>query len=128
MNYEQQANDFAKAHGVKLSVLSAKYGQMPNWNNSTLRWIFKLRLTRGRRRYTFVFGQSVHSDRKKPTMYDVLSCLTKYNPGTFEDFCADYDYDTYSRRAERIYKAVCREWKAVERLFGDIIEELQEIQ
>lgn len=32
-----------------------------------------------------------------------------------------------SRRAEKIYNSVCREWRAVDRLFSDVLEELQEI-
>lgn len=64
----------------------------------------------------------------EPTMYDVLTCLTKYDPNTFEDFCSEFGYDTDSRAAERTHKAVVKEYEAVERLFGDIIEELAEIQ
>lgn len=63
-----------------------------------------------------------------PTAYDILTCLTKYDVGTFENFCGDFGYDTDSRSAERIYKSVCEEWKAVDRLFSDVIDELQEIQ
>lgn len=63
-----------------------------------------------------------------PTMYDVLTCLTKYDPYSFEDFCGDYGYDEDSRKAEKIYRAVVKEYKAVQRLFGDILEELQEIE
>lgn len=48
--------------------------------------------------------------------------------GTFEDFCNDFDYDTDSRTAERTYKAVCREYKGVLRVFGDVMDKLQEIQ
>jgi len=64
-----------------------------------------------------------------PTAYDVLTCLTKYDPGTFEDFCSNYGYDTDSRKAEKIYKEVCDEWLNVAKLFTDAeIEQLQEIQ
>ena len=62
-----------------------------------------------------------------PSAYDVLACLTKYNPGDFEDFCADYGYDEDSRTAEKIFLAVIKEWNAVNNIFGDLMEELQEI-
>lgn len=66
---------------------------------------------------------------KHPTAYDVLTCLTKYDPGTFENFCADFGYDTDSRKAERTYKACRKEWKQVAKLFtADQLELLQEIQ
>lgn len=127
MDYQQQALDFAKSHGIKLSIMDAWFGTMSYWNDKQERHIFKMRLTRGRKQYTIVFGQSIAAGAKEPTMYDVLACLTKYDPGTFENFCSDFGYNTDSRSAERTYKAVCKEWQAVERLFGDILDELQEI-
>jgi hypothetical protein len=64
-----------------------------------------------------------------PSAYDVLTCLTKYDVGTFENFCSDFGYDTDSRTAERTYKAVLEEWQNVEKLFtSEQLEELQEIQ
>ena len=63
-----------------------------------------------------------------PTAYDVLACLTKNDPGTFEDFCSDFGYDQDSRTAEKTYKAVCKEWTDVCRLWSDTeIEQMQEI-
>lgn len=63
-----------------------------------------------------------------PTAYDVLACVTKSDPGTFEDFCSDFGYDTDSRKAEGVYRAVIKEWRSVERFFTpEEITELQEI-
>ena len=71
------------------------------------------------------------SSREKntpPTSYDVLASVTKYEVGTFDDFCSEYGYDTDSRKALKTYKAVLREWKNIEKLFtAEQIEELQEI-
>ena len=74
----------------------------------------------------FTFGANLNGD--EPTAYDILACLTKYDPGTFEDFSSDYGYDEDSRKAESTYKAVCKEWRNVERVFGDCLDELREIQ
>lgn len=64
----------------------------------------------------------------KPTAYDVLACLTKYDVGSFDDFCSEFGYDEDSRTAEKIYKAVLDEWLNVQRLWNDKeIEQLQEI-
>lgn len=63
-----------------------------------------------------------------PTAYDVLASLTKYDPGTFEDFCGEYGYDTDSKKAEKTYNAVKDEFLNLSRLFTDAeIEQLQEI-
>lgn len=64
-----------------------------------------------------------------PTAYDVLACITKYNPGEFEDFCADYGYDTDSRKAKKVYKAVVKEWLKVSAMFNaEELEQLAEVQ
>lgn len=125
--YEKQANDFASKYGVKLSVISQRYGQM--WNDDKNRYIFKMRLKRNGRQYTFDFGQSIANGNKIPTMYEVLAAMQKYDCGDFEDFCRSCDYDMYENRkeTERTYKACCKEYAAMERLFSDCMEELQEI-
>lgn len=70
-----------------------------------------------------------NSDKKTPTAYDVITCIQKYDIGTFEDFCSEFGYGEDSRKAENIYKAVCKEWRQVEAFFTpDEIEILQEIQ
>lgn len=62
---------------------------------------------------------------KPPTKYDVLACLTKGDPGSFEDFCDEFG----SKAAKRVYEAVKKEWLNVCRIWNDSeIEELQEIQ
>lgn len=64
----------------------------------------------------------------KPTAYDILACMTKYDPGTFEDFCYEFGYDEDSRTAERIYFAVQKEYTQLSRIFTpEQMEELQEI-
>lgn len=68
-------------------------------------------------------------DGKPPTEYDVLACLTKYDPGTFEDFCSEFGYETDSIKATKIYQSVKSEALDVERMWSDLeIELLQEIQ
>lgn len=66
---------------------------------------------------------------EKPTAYDVLACLTKYDPVDFETFCSNYGYDTDSRKAKKTFKAVEKEYVQVVKFFtSEEIEELQEIQ
>lgn len=65
----------------------------------------------------------------RPNCYDVLACLTKYDPGTFEDFCAEYGYNEDSRTAERVYVAVQNEFANLKRIFDpEQLEAMQEIQ
>jgi hypothetical protein len=125
--YTKQANIFAQKNGVKLSFIGEPQYKKHFADDKEYRYVFKCKLTRGRKSYTFNFGQSLKSGAEEPTMYDILACIQKYDCGTFEDFCSEFGYDTDSRNAERTYKAVCKEFAGVDRLFNDIIEELQDI-
>lgn len=63
-----------------------------------------------------------------PNSYNVLACMTKYDPGTFEEFCSEYGYNEDSRTAEKIYFAVQKEYTQLARLFtAEQIEDLREI-
>lgn len=67
-------------------------------------------------------------DFAAPTAYSILSCLTKYDCGSFKDFCSEFGYDTDSKKAEKTYNAVKDEYTNVCALFTDKeIEQLQEI-
>lgn len=126
--YVKQANDFADKFGVKLSVIGEPEYRKYFADDREYRFVFKLRLKRNKKQYTFTFGQSIAEGSNEPNLYSVLACLTKCDPGDFINFCADFGYNVDSRKHEKIYKAVCKEWQAVERLFGDCLDELQEIQ
>jgi len=64
----------------------------------------------------------------KPTAYDILACLSGYEPGTFRQWCDEYGYDTDSMKAHKIYMAVQEEWEGMCRLFtAEEREKLAEI-
>lgn len=131
MDYQKQANDFAKKHGVTLKVIGEPEYRPYFLDDKEERFVFKLQLSRKGKRHTFTFGQSIASGSEEPDMYSVLAAIEKNDPEDFEWFCSNYGYDTDSRKAEKIYKAVCREYAAVQRLFADFTEdqwdELREI-
>lgn len=63
-----------------------------------------------------------------PTAYDILVCLQKYDPGSFENFCSEFGSDPDSKKAEKTYQAVRDEWLHVQSLWNDAeLEKLQEI-
>lgn len=129
--YDKQAQDFADKHNVKLSILNVEHKSYePLDDKECSRDVYTLKLSRGRKSHTFTFGQSIINSLKgiQPTMYDVLSCLTQYDPEDFECFCSNYGYNNDSISALKTYKSVCKEWKATEKLFGDVLDELREIQ
>lgn len=123
--YNQGAYLVADYLGLKMKVGDSEYRKyFPNDKES--RYVFKITLKKGSKQYSFNFGQSIAEGSNEPTLYSVLSCLQKYDVGTFEDFCDNFGYDQDSRTAERIYKAVVKEFEAMQRLFTS--EELEVLQ
>jgi hypothetical protein len=67
--------------------------------------------------------------RKAPTSYDILSCLEKYDPESFNDFCDNYGYDNDSISAHKIYESVKDQYQNLCVLFNDEeMDMLAEIQ
>lgn len=130
-SYEQQAIDFLNATGTAMKVKFLAYGFHFD-DDKQSRDIFQITLVNKLHRFIFKFGQSINDSTGNgdnlPTAYDILSCLTKYDPCDFENFCSEFGYDIDSRKAFKTYKGVRREWKNIERLFTPKqIEQLQEI-
>lgn len=146
MDYLKQAQDFLGKTRTKLEIDYIGHGHYFEDDKET-RDIYRFTLTRDGRKYTAKFGQSiVHSGtatsnfeltkqakldgdwprkgtiarkRQAPTAYDILSCLNKYEPRTFEDFCGNFGCDTDSRKAERVYFAVQKEWDGIRRIWSE---------
>lgn len=133
--YEQQAENFLQENGIGFNVKFVGYGKHFA-DDAEIRNIYELTLYRtdkgaGAGSFTVRFGQSLHATNREeaPTAYDLLASLTKSDPGSFDDFCADFGYDTDSRRAYATWEAVCEEWRKVEAFFsGEELEQLEDIQ
>jgi hypothetical protein len=132
--YQLQAENFQKSIGLKFKSTWVRYGRH-FYNDKSERHIFRITLSRNGKRFSFNFGQSVANDAQNPTIYDVLKCLQKYDVGTFEDFFSDFGYELYNnectgknKNSFKLYKAVCKEFENVEKLFSDCLDELKEIQ
>lgn len=124
--YEQTSQTFANSIGLTIKIGAPTYGRHFG-DDDQFRYIFPVTLLRERKSYRLKFGQSIKAGNTPPTAYDILACLTKYDPESFEDFCANYGYDTDSRKAKKVYKKVVKEWEGVNRLFSDVLEQLAEI-
>lgn len=128
-DYNKQAIDFLKATGTTFKAVYTKHDfYFPD--DKEQRDIYRITLKNRLHTYRFNFGQSINQSTgdggNKPRPYDVLACLTKYEVGSFENFCSDYGYDIDSRKAYKIYKAVMKEWKNIELLFSP--EQLELLQ
>ena len=78
--------------------------------------VFKCKLiNKDGEEYEFEYGKA--KDSANPDMYDILACLTKYDPCTYKDFCAEFGY-AGGEDTIKIWKSVCKEWRGVLKLFG----------
>lgn len=141
-SYEQQAIDFAAKYGLSMSAKWVKFGrhfindefnrnvwsvtlvrtlesvgEVPLGRNYTTKHKSKVKLS-----FTFNFGMGAvlqENKHKAPSLYDVLACLQKYDVGTLEDFCREFGYFKHERTSKRLYKAVCKEYASLCRLFPE---------
>jgi hypothetical protein len=132
--YEKQAQKFLEQTNTEFKAAFLKHGL--HFEDDKPRDIYLITLKRGNRIFKFNLGQSLDNslnpeyrqqikNRKVgllqyyPSAYDVLTCLTKYDPEDFKNFCSEYGYNEDSRKAERIYKAVVDEYKNVCMLWNE---------
>ena len=149
--YIKQATDFLQKTYSKMKIEYVGLAVNKEWKEKEKRCLYEITLTSPRGSMTFDFWDSIRTTRirtmpfdaynvqankelaakKKaavPSVYDVLACLQKCDPGTFENFCSDYGYDEDSRTAIRVYLAVQNEYTQLTRLFTpEQMEELAEI-
>jgi hypothetical protein len=141
--YDTQAEQFLTSNGIKFRATLSNT-KTPAWGNDGKHG-HHYRVTlysvctpdRGNhdtRRLTFDFWSSI-SDQikgiKTVRPYDVLACVSgdAYCPETFEDFCADYGYDSDSIKALQTFRRCSAFSKRLRAFFtAEELKQLQEIQ
>lgn len=121
MKYPRRDHIHGKHYQVTLSR-SGKAVTFDYWNSYRDEENGVLGEPKNRKR-TFTFA-------KKPriTAYDLLACITKNEPGPFDNFCSEYGYNGDSIKELETYRAVCEEWRKVAGFFTrEEIEQLQEV-
>lgn len=138
-DYKKQGEDFLKDTETTLEVVEAVPQRMPLWCKEGEKHgiQYSVTLKNARYSYTFDFWDSIANKEKrehgngyktKPAAYDVLACLDVLYGDTFEDFCGDFGYDVDSIKAEKTYRAVQEQDRALQKLFTmEQLEKLQEI-
>lgn len=134
--YEQQAIEFCEKTSTAYSIKFLRFGYyFPDDKEKRDVYYVTLRRTTINEEMHFTFGNSVYASQnnKKPTIYDVLACLTKYDPGSnMWEFAEEFGYEIHDektyKQVSKTFEAVQEEWEDVKRVFGDVLEELAEIQ
>jgi hypothetical protein len=121
--YTEQAETFLKRHHLTFSAAYVGFDEyFPDDKEPRSIYTLTLTSTTDRRRsYSTRFGASINmtNEGTEPEAYDLLTCITKSDPGTFGDFCDEYGYSNDSISASKTYRAVRRDWMKVRRFFTD---------
>ena len=111
---------------ITSTITEGNAGPTADWHSDANPWTVTLRYQG--RQYTFPFwtGSGWTSE---PNTFDAAHCVLSdaigfENSPRFEDWAADYGYDTDSRAVARIYRAVERAHTNVRRLLGDDFADL----
>lgn len=134
-NYEKQAKDFLANCGATMKITYLGEEVNKTWKDSASRNTYRATINTPMGTMAVKFWDSIYNTENnlKPTEYDILTCLQKYEVGSFEDFVSEFGYEIDEpqdrRNAKHIYNAVCKEYEKVCRCFTpEQIEAMQEIQ
>lgn len=134
MEYLKQAQDFLKNSNAKMKITFTGKAVNRDFCDGLLRNTYRVTISTPRGHMWVKFWDSKYNTDRgtKPNTYDVLACITKADPGSFENFVDEYGYtfETWEemQQIRRIYNAVRREYNSICRCFtGEQIEELREI-
>lgn len=121
MDYNKEIKEILKIKNINVKIIYVTKS-FTNWDKDNLHNQYKVVLIRDTKTMQFDFWDSIRNteEEKKPTVYDVLSCLEWYELGDFDDFCYNYGYDNDSITAFKLY-AECQ--KQQKDLFALIPEE-----
>lgn len=136
--YEEQAERFLKKYKARIQLSEPEVvDRFPGDEKATgLRYAYKVTLHREGKQYTFPFYDSIanYRDDKRPSHYDILSCLESspvYANDVWE-FAAEYGYKIDSKasymRVTKIFQDCKNMHSRLLRMFGQHgLEELQDI-
>jgi len=144
-DYEIEANETLKNMGITMSTVLLYNG--PHFEGEKEnRDVYQITFSRLDKSFTLKFGQSIMnsvggdlrrnknnrlvcSPSKKPTAYDILACIEKYEvEPIFEDWAPDYGYSPDSIKASKIHQECLKQYRDASRFFtSKELEQLQEI-
>ena len=135
--YQKLARDFCKNTGTSVHFSFKGCNTCP-WDEKPHNQ-YSVTIKRNDEEMTVNFWDSLINtwEYRKPTAYDVLACLQKYDVGTHycnddvANFILEYGFEIHSdndvKKALDTFIAVEKEYADVKRVFGDVIDELREI-
>lgn len=94
--------------------------------------VYAVSIERNGKLYCKWFHDSITNYKacRRPSVYSILACVWREDPGQFWDFVREFGWKTSSeeayRKAMEAYLSCAREYAAVKELFGDVLDQLRE--
>lgn len=142
--YEKQAQEWLQKTGTELTIeyVEDVEGFPFNNNDKMMHRAYKctlkrtgayIRLRHNSYEFPFYGSAADWENGEDPTEYDVLACLEYADPGTIDDFVAEYGYEVHDwsdvRRIEATYNAVKEQSRALSRMYSELeLDALSEIR
>ena len=135
--YEQQAKDFLELSETTMRII--RIGEVIGFpfdkKDKNKHYKYQIILKREDKMYDFPFYDSFSNflKDKRPTPYDVLSCIEKYEPyGDVFEFADEFGYPLGSKedfhRTETIFRNCKEQYESLLDFFGEeLMQKLQEI-
>ena len=122
--YERRARAFLAATGARLSARILKEDDRPDWERGVARHtLYNVRISSASGSMVVRFWGSARDfldGVRTVGAYDVLACIQKTDPGSFDDFAANMGYFPLNsqadyKRARAAWRGCCREAAGVAR-------------
>ena len=121
--YRNQAKEFLESCNAKMGIRFIGAEINPDWGDNVKRnkYMFVIKTPFGS--MTDYFWDSEYNTERdiKPTEYDILACLEKYDVGTIDDFVSEFGYEVHEwadvKRIESTYVAVVQQYNDLCRIF-----------
>ena len=133
--YVKQAQDFLKSCNATMQITYTGIATNKKKKKKKLRNTYSVTITTPKGSMKIKFWDSIYNTEHaiKPTEYDILACLEKYDVGTIDDFVSEFGFEVHKwadvKRIENTYNAVVKEYQDLCRYFTpEQIEAMQEIQ
>lgn len=112
--YQKQAKEFLESCNATMKIKFVGTKINPDWGNNVKRnkYVFAIKTPLGSM-IDYFWNSEYNTERgSKPTEYDILACLEKYDVGTIDDFVNEFGYEVHSwsdvKRIENTYNAVVK--------------------
>ena len=112
--YQKQAEDFLEFCNATMKIIFVGTQINPEWGDNVKRNKYHFILVTHLGTMEGNFWDSTYNSARniRPTKYDILACLEKYDVGTIDDFVNEFGYEVHSwsdvKRIENTYNAVVK--------------------